>query len=86
MKKTQPELLEFNQCQQAVQRLNDFLSHELQPEEEELVQKHLQECNGCFKKFQFEIALLRTLRERVGQVQAPDGLRQRILGLLPKSR
>lgn len=85
MEKTPTESLEFNQCQQAVQRLNDFLSRELAPEEERLVQNHLQECGGCFEKFRFEETLLKTLREKVGQVQAPDGLRQRILGLLHKN-
>ena len=84
MNKTPTESLEFNQCQQAVQRLNDFLSRELQQEEEALVQNHLKDCKGCLEKFNFEITLLRTLRERVGQVQAPDGLRRRILGLLDK--
>ncbi len=85
MNKAQTESLEYNQCAKAVQQLNDFLSHELQPEEEELVQKHLLECNGCLEKFRFETTLLRTLREKVGHVQAPDGLRERILGLLHKS-
>ncbi|WP_309707504.1 zf-HC2 domain-containing protein [Armatimonas sp.] len=85
MNKIPNESLEFNQCQQAVQRLNDFLSNELQQEEEILVQNHLKDCQGCLEKFNFEITLLRTLREKIGQVQAPDGLRQRILGLLHKT-
>jgi anti-sigma factor (TIGR02949 family) len=85
MEKTPTESLEFNQCQEAVQRLNDFLSRELAPEEEQVVQKHLQECNGCLEKFRFEETLLKTLRERVCQVQAPVNLRQRIMGLLQKN-
>jgi anti-sigma factor (TIGR02949 family) len=86
MKATTVESLEYNQCEEAVKRLNDFLSRELAPDEEVQVQKHLQECNGCFEKFRFEETLLRRLRDAVGHVQAPDGLRQRILGLLHKSR
>ena len=85
MEKTLPASLEYNQCQEAVHKLNDFLSRELAPAEEELVQNHLNECNGCFEKFRFEVTLLRTLREKIGQVQAPDALRQRVLGLLSKS-
>ncbi|MCX6365798.1 MAG: zf-HC2 domain-containing protein [Armatimonadetes bacterium] len=84
MDKAPIESLEFNQCQQAVERLNDFLSRELHPEEETLVQSHLQQCKGCFEKFHFEETLLKTLREKVGQVQAPDGLRQRVMGLLKR--
>lgn len=85
MKTTPVESLEYNQCEEAVKRLNDFLSRELAPDEEVQVQQHLQECNGCFEKFHFEETLLRRLRDAVGQVQAPDGLRQRILGLLHKN-
>lgn len=76
------ESLEYNQCQEAVKRLNDYLSRELEPAEEALVQRHLRECRGCFEKFRFEETLLHTLRERLGQAQAPVALRQRILGLL----
>ena len=85
MEKTQSEYLEFNQCEEAVKRLGDFLSHELAPEEEMRVNQHLQECNGCFEKFRFEVTLLQKIRSRAGQMQAPDALRQHILGLLHKS-
>jgi anti-sigma factor (TIGR02949 family) len=85
MSKTPVESLEYNQCEEAVKRLNDFLSRELAPEEEVQVQQHLQECNGCFEKFRFEETLLHRLRDVIGQVQAPNVLRQRILGLLPKN-
>jgi anti-sigma factor (TIGR02949 family) len=79
------ESLEYNECEEAVKRLNDFLSRELAPEEEVQVQQHLKDCNGCFQKFRFEETLLRRLRDAVGQVQAPDGLRQRIQSLLHRS-
>jgi anti-sigma factor (TIGR02949 family) len=76
------ESLEFNQCQEAVKRLNEFLSKELSHDEAETVQKHLSECRGCLEKFSFEEALLKTIRERAEQVVAPQTLRSRILGLL----
>jgi anti-sigma factor (TIGR02949 family) len=85
MNTNQTEPMEFNQCEEAVKRLNDFLSRELAPDEEVKVQQHLQECNGCLEKFNFEATLLRRLREVAGQMHAPDGLRQRILSMLPKS-
>lgn len=74
--------LEYNQCEQAVKRLNDYLSRELAPEEEERVQKHLAECRGCFAKFAFEETLLRTIREKAESVTAPESLRLKVLGLL----
>lgn len=72
----------YNECQEAVQRLTDFLSHELGPDEEARVREHLHVCRGCFAKFHFEETLLRTIRERVKTVQAPADLRARILGLI----
>lgn len=78
------ESLEYNQCQEAVKRLNEYLSRELDPEEEERVQSHLSQCKGCFEKFRFEENLLRLIREKIGQVQAPTALRQRILGLISR--
>lgn len=74
--------LAYNECQEAVKRLTDFLSHELGPDEEVRVREHLHVCRGCFAKFHFEEALLRTIRERVQTIQAPADLRARILALI----
>lgn len=74
--------IEYNQCQEAVKKLTEFLSKELRPDEEDRVQRHLSQCKGCFAKFHFEETLLHTIRERVEQVRAPGALRDRILGLL----
>lgn len=73
---------EYNQCQEAVKRLTDYLSNELEPTEAETVASHLSQCKGCFAKFHFEDALLRTIREKVAQVHAPVSLREKILGLI----
>mgnify|MGYP000864310975 CR=1 FL=1 len=77
-----PTTVEYNQCQEAVRRLTEYLSKELRPEEEEAVQQHLSQCQGCFAKFHFEETLLRTIRERAAEVRAPLPLREKILGLL----
>jgi anti-sigma factor (TIGR02949 family) len=74
--------LEYNQCQEAVKRLTEYLSNELEPKEEEAVQNHLSQCRGCFAKFQFEEKLLHTIRQKVEQVRAPQLLRDKILGLI----
>ncbi|MBC8102491.1 MAG: zf-HC2 domain-containing protein [Cytophagales bacterium] len=78
------EQLEFNQCQEAVKRLTEYLSHELRPDEEMAVQHHLSQCRGCFAKFHFEETLLRTIRSHVGQVRAPGALRDKILHLIDR--
>ena len=76
------EEVEYNQCQEAVKRLNDYLSKELRPDEEAEVERHLTECKGCFAKFHFEETLLRAIRESIAQVRAPNPLREKILSLL----
>jgi anti-sigma factor (TIGR02949 family) len=75
---------DYSQCQEAVKKLTEYLSHELRPEEEASLQKHLSECRGCFSRFHFEETLLRTIRDKVEQVHAPPILRERILSLLNK--
>ena len=77
-----PNSVEYYQCEEAVRRLTEYLNHELKPDEEDRVQHHLSQCKGCFAKFHFEEALLRTIRERAGQIRAPESLRTRILSLL----
>ncbi len=79
---TAPDELEFNQCQEAVRRLHDYLSHELPRGEQAKVEEHLAQCDGCFAKFHFEEALLRMIRERAAQVHAPDALRAKVMSLL----
>ena len=76
----------YSQCQEAVKRLTEFLSHELQPGEEEKVQRHLQECRGCFARFHFEETLLRTIRQRADAMRAPGGLREKILSLIARPK
>lgn len=82
MQETPREALDYNQCQEAVQRLTEYLSQELQEDEAEKVNQHLRRCRGCFARFHFEETLLRTIRERAEQVRAPGSLRDKILNLV----
>ncbi len=74
--------VEYIECQEAVKRLTEFLDHELKPEEQEDVQRHLKLCRGCFARFHFEETLLTTIRQRVEAVRAPGSLREKILGMI----
>ena len=76
------ESLDFNQCEEAVKRLDDYLSRELTTEEKELVVQHLSVCQTCFAMFSFEETLLEHIREKASEQIAPDTLRQKVLGLL----
>lgn len=82
MPETRREALNYNQCQEAVQRLTEYLSKELQERDEEMVNQHLRQCKGCFARFHFEETLLHTIREKAEQVRAPGQLRDRILRLI----
>ena len=76
------EGLDFNQCEQAIKRLTEYLSRELSSEEQAGVERHLSECRGCFEMFSFEVQLLDVIREKASEIRAPEELRQKILGLL----
>lgn len=77
--------LDFNQCEQAVKRLTEYLSRELSSEEFQHVEKHLAECRGCHEMFSFEVQLLEIVREKASEGNAPDALRQRVLSLVSGS-
>lgn len=79
------EGLDFNQCEQAVKRLTEYLSRELSDDEQARVEQHLRECRGCFEMFSFEEQLLEIVREKATEGKAPDALRQRILALAEKN-
>lgn len=72
----------YNECQEAVEKLTEYLSHESVEADQNDLQAHLHKCEGCFAKFEFEETLLRTIRERINQIVAPAPLRERILSQL----
>ncbi len=76
---TQQEIAaDFKSCSEAIDRLNDYLDHELKPEERADVMKHLQICQPCLQRFHFEETLLVQMRMRVTAMGAPNSLRQRL--------
>ena len=74
--------LKYNECQEAVEKLTEFLSHELSPDDQSELTTHLHECKGCFSKFSFEETLLSTIRAQINQISAPAPLREKILHLI----
>jgi len=71
-------------CEEALRRLNDYLDHELSPDERVVVLKHLEICKSCFSRFSFEQSLLVCLREKLTGLRAPDTLRVKLHLLLRK--
>ncbi len=69
-------------CEEALRRLNDYLDHELTPDERVVVIQHLEICKPCFKRFSFEQTLIVSLREKLTHLRAPEMLRAKLHILL----
>lgn len=72
-------------CEEALRRLNDFLDHELTPDERTIVMQHLEICKPCTKRFTFEQTLIVSLRQKLGDVRASETLRTKLHILLRRS-
>ena len=74
------------ECEDAIRRLNDFLDHQLTEGERVVVQKHLEICRPCLRRFTFEQTLIVSLRQKITVVCAPQGLRAKLHSLLRQTR
>lgn len=68
-------------CELALRRLFDFLDHELDGEDREAMQRHLQACRACYSRAAFEQRLKGKLRELASEEPAVDA-RERLERLL----
>lgn len=50
-------------CEQALKQLLAFIDHELDEDEREAMQRHLDTCRSCFSRANFERRLKNKLRE-----------------------
>jgi anti-sigma factor (TIGR02949 family) len=73
---------DFYSCEAAVKRLNEYLDHQLTPEEKVVVLRHLEICRPCFRRFTFEQTLVISLRQKVSVMVIPPPLRAKLQGLL----
>ena len=73
-------------CEEAFRRLDDYLDHELSPEETELVREHLEICAGCAREFNFERSVIQGVEEKLQKIDVPDTLQSKILKLLNDQR
>jgi len=71
-------------CEEAFRRLDDYLDHELSAEEMVLVREHLEICAGCAREFNFESSVLKGVGDKLQQIDLPDPLPARILGILKR--
>jgi len=74
--------IDFYSCEEALNRLNEYLDHELNDAERMVVLKHLEICKPCFSRFSFEQTLVVSLREKIVALAAPESVRLKLKGLL----
>jgi anti-sigma factor (TIGR02949 family) len=65
-------------CLETVRRLDDYLDRELSATETREVERHLEVCDRCLQRFQFEGAVLDQLRVKLRQVAVPETLEARL--------
>ncbi len=68
-------------CNQAAKRLLEFLDKELNPDELQKMEHHLEECRACFDHLEFE-RLLRTHLQKKTEHLCPEKVKTRIEKLL----
>lgn len=66
-------------CKTTVERLYPYLDRELSAQEIEEVREHLALCPPCAKYFNFESGMLRMVSDACRSVEAPEGLKAKIL-------
>jgi anti-sigma factor (TIGR02949 family) len=69
-------------CLETVERLADYLDRELSAAETAEVERHLNTCERCLKRFQFEAAVLDELRAKLRRVPVPDTYTERLRNVL----
>lgn len=70
-------------CQEALERLYEYLDGELTPESAEEVQRHIEVCDACYPEVKFTTRFRDALhRAAQGQPVCPDSLRRKVGRLL----
>lgn len=69
-------------CQEALDRLFEYLDGELEGFTREQVAHHFEVCRRCYPRLQFERAFLEAVRRAERGEEAPPHLRERILGFM----
>jgi mycothiol system anti-sigma-R factor len=65
-------------CEDVLSRLWEFLDGELPPEDEAAVKKHLDICNRCYPRYNFQRAYFEYTRRIREREHAPPALRREL--------
>jgi anti-sigma factor (TIGR02949 family) len=69
----------YDDCEQVLERMYEFLDHELDTATGDAIRQHLAACEPCLDRFDVEQALRTLVRHRCGGDVAPSHLRQKIV-------
>ena len=72
-------------CEEAFRRLDDYIDRALSPREVQLVEQHLETCAQCWKEYDFETTLVRSIKDKVQKLHIPGELHATILERLALS-
>lgn len=70
-------------CEELLRHLVSYLDRETDPHTAADIERHLEECRGCFSRAEFERQIKASVRE-AGDRSAPARLRARIKDLIEK--
>jgi anti-sigma factor (TIGR02949 family) len=69
-------------CQEAFEKLDDFLCRELTPEDIQRLESHLCECFHCAEAFKAEGRLHECIKRKIEKIAMPPDLAQRVRAAL----
>ncbi|HXH61210.1 MAG TPA: zf-HC2 domain-containing protein [Fimbriimonadaceae bacterium] len=65
-------------CQEAFDRLDDYIDRELSEEEISLLEAHLCECVHCANAYKFEGKVTDCIKKKIAHLAIPQGLLERV--------
>ena len=70
-----------SECDSLLEQLDHYLHGELDPQQKQSLQAHLDECPPCLEGADFQAQLKALISKRCGE-SLPEGLEERVLGFL----
>jgi anti-sigma factor (TIGR02949 family) len=65
-------------CEAILQRVDDYIDRELSPDDADMVERHIEDCLRCARRYWFEMRLIHEIRTRLRRISLPGDLMTRI--------
>ncbi len=70
---------EAQDCEHVLERVHEFIDHELEEATGDEIRRHLADCEPCLDRYDVEVAVKTLVQRTCGADLAPDHLRARIV-------